>query len=156
MTSILQQNCHIIEPLAEKTWGRGWVVLVVIQNGGTFYSFYKEEIGERLAKTQHEQQEVQLHGRYLIFGEYLQNLLPPKLSDKHALSKVNLTSMKVSMFQLVFKLGIQLFWMNNKTIIEFSFRIIWGVMEISDGGRPRRKTPSEISIILQMILSLIQ
>ena len=153
MTSILQQNCHIIEPLAEKTWGRGWVVLVVIQNGGTFYSFYKEEIGELLAKTQHEQQEVQLHGRYLL---YLQNPLSPKLSDKHALSKMNLTSMKVSMFQLVFKLGIQLFWMNNKTIIEFSFRIIWGVMEISDGGRPRRKTPSEISIILPMILSLIQ
>ena len=66
-------------------------------------------MAELLAKTQHEQQEVQLHGRYLIFGEYLQNPLSPKLSDKHALSKMNLTSMKVSMFQLVFKLGIQLF-----------------------------------------------
>ena len=29
MTSIMQQNCQIIERLAEKTWGRGWVVLVV-------------------------------------------------------------------------------------------------------------------------------
>ena len=31
--------------------------MVVIQNGGTFYSFHKEEIGEPLAKTQHKQQE---------------------------------------------------------------------------------------------------
>ena len=72
----------------------------MIQSGGTFYSFYKEEIGELLAKTQHEQQEVQLHGRSLLFGEYLQNPLSPKLSDKHALSKMNLTSMKVACFSL--------------------------------------------------------
>ena len=26
---IVQQNCQIIEPLTEKTWGRGWVVIVV-------------------------------------------------------------------------------------------------------------------------------
>ena len=29
MTSIVQQNCLGIERLTEKTWGRGWVVLVV-------------------------------------------------------------------------------------------------------------------------------
>ena len=50
--------------------------------------------------------------------------------------------------------------MNNKTIIEFDFRIIWRIMEISDGvicrgRRPRRLTPSSISIILHKILSLI-
>ena len=27
----------------------------------------------------------------------------------------------------------ELFWMNNKTIIEFGFRIIWRIMEISEG-----------------------
>ena len=57
-------------------------------------------------------------------------------------------------------LNYELFWMNNKTIIEFGFRIIWRIMEISKGVirlglRPRRITPSSISIILHKILSLI-
>ena len=51
------------------------------------------------------------------------------------------------------------FWKNNKTIIEFGFRIIWTIMEISEGVirlgvRSRRITPSSISIILHKILSL--
>ena len=50
--------------------------------------------------------------------------------------------------------------MNNKTIIEFGFRIIWGTMEISEGFislglRPRRITLSSISIILYKVLSLL-
>ena len=50
--------------------------------------------------------------------------------------------------------------MNNKTIIEFGFCIIWRIMEISEGVirlglRPRWITPSSISIILHKILSLI-
>ena len=50
--------------------------------------------------------------------------------------------------------------MNNKTIIEFGFCILWRIMEISDGvirfgQRPRRITPSSISIILHKIFSLI-
>ena len=50
--------------------------------------------------------------------------------------------------------------MNNETIIEFGFCIIWRIMEISGGVirlglRPRRITPSAISIILHKILSLI-
>ena len=27
----------------------------------------------------------------------------------------------------------KLFWMNNKTIIEFGFRIIWRIMEMEEG-----------------------
>ena len=43
--------------------------------------------------------------------------------------------------------------MNNKTILEFGFRVILRIMEISEGVirlglRPRRITPSSISIIL--------
>ena len=30
-------------------------------------------------------------------------------------------------------LNQELFWMNNKTIIEFGFRIIWRIMEILEG-----------------------
>ena len=57
-------------------------------------------------------------------------------------------------------LNYELFWMNNKTIIEFGFRIIWRIVEISEGVihlglQPRRITPFSISIILHKILSLI-
>ena len=45
--------------------------------------------------------------------------------------------------------------MNNKTIVEFGFRIIWRIMEISEGIiRPGWLKSSLISIILQMILNL--
>ena len=30
-------------------------------------------------------------------------------------------------------LNKELFWMNNKTIIELGFRIMWRIMEISEG-----------------------
>ena len=30
-------------------------------------------------------------------------------------------------------LNKELFWMNNKTVIEFGFGIIWRIMEISEG-----------------------
>ena len=46
--------------------------------------------------------------------------------------------------------------MNNKTIIEFGFLIIWRILDISEGVirlglRPRRITPTSISIILHKI-----
>ena len=42
--------------------------------------------------------------------------------------------------------------MNNKTIVEFGFRIIGRIMDISEGViRLGRITPSEISIILHKI-----
>ena len=60
---------------------------------------------------------------------------------------MNLTSIEVSIDRgklvLAMFLNKELFWMNNKTIIEFDFRIIWKIMEIS------------ISIILHKILNLI-
>ena len=50
--------------------------------------------------------------------------------------------------------------MNNKTIIEFGFPIIWRIMEISEGVirlglASRRITLSSISKILHKIVSLI-
>ena len=45
--------------------------------------------------------------------------------------------------------------MNNITIIELGFGIIWRIMEISEGVIRRVRTTSSISIILQKILSLI-
>ena len=58
------------------------------------------ETGELLAKNIAKTSRRQLDGRHLLFGEYLQNgktLVSPKLADKHALSKMNLTSIDVSM-----------------------------------------------------------
>ena len=46
---------------------------------------------------------------------------------------MNLTSMEVTKHVLAMFLYLKLFWMNNKTIIEFAFRIIWRIMEISEG-----------------------
>ena len=34
---------------------------------------------------------------------------------------------------LLLLLLLLLFWMNNKTIIEFGFRIMWRIMEIEEG-----------------------
>ena len=59
-----------------------------------------------------------------------------------------------------FKNG-EIFWMNNKAIIEFGFRRIWRILQISEGVihlglRPLWITPSLICRILRILLSLIQ
>ena len=55
----------------------------------------------------------------------------------------------------------EVFWMNNKAIIEFGFRWIWRMLQISEGvihlgRRPLWITPSLICRILHILLSLIQ
>ena len=55
----------------------------------------------------------------------------------------------------------EIFWMNNKAIIEFGFRRIWRILQISEsvihlGLRPLWITPSLIYRILHILLSLIQ
>ena len=55
----------------------------------------------------------------------------------------------------------EIFWMNNKAIIEFGFRRIWRILQISEGVihlglRPLWKTPSLICRILHILLSLSQ
>ena len=68
---------------------------------------------------------------------------------------MNLTSMEVLKHALAMFLNSELFRMNNITIIELGFAIIWRIMEISEGVIRRVRTTSSISIILQKILSLI-
>ena len=85
-------NCQTIEPLTEKTWGRGRVVLVVSTKWG---NISLEGKGELLAKNMAKTARRQLAGRHLLFGEYLHK-------RKRTLSKMNLTSMRVSMFLLWF------------------------------------------------------
>ena len=55
----------------------------------------------------------------------------------------------------------EIFWMNNKAIIEFGFLRIWRILQISEGVihlglRPQWITPSLICRILHILLSLIQ
>ena len=50
MTSIMEQNCQIIERLIKKTWRRGWVVLVMNSKWQIISLISGEEIGELLAK----------------------------------------------------------------------------------------------------------
>ena len=55
----------------------------------------------------------------------------------------------------------EIFWMNNKAIIEFGFRRIWRILQISEGVIhlglwPLWITPSFISRILHILLGLIQ
>ena len=55
----------------------------------------------------------------------------------------------------------EIFWMNNKAIIEFGFRRVWRILQISQGVIhlglwPLWITPSLICRILHILLSLIQ
>ena len=55
----------------------------------------------------------------------------------------------------------KIFWMNNKAMIEFGFRRIWRILQISEGVihlglRPLWITSSLICRILRILLSLIQ
>ena len=63
MTSILQHNCQNTGQLTEKTWGRGWVVF------GSEYKMAEHFTRFAIATTLI----IQLGGRHLLLGEYLQN-----------------------------------------------------------------------------------
>ena len=71
-----------------------------------FTRFTSEELGQLLAKNSKNSKKTTrwtTSANWRIFAE-LDNPLSPKLADKYALSKMNLTSIEVTMFELVFKL----------------------------------------------------
>ena len=77
MTSIMQQNCQIIdiktvhqEPEDEVELFE-WYKMVEL-----FYSIHKEEIGKCLAKNTKYKTRRQLDRQHLLFAEYLQNWKP--------------------------------------------------------------------------------
>ena len=91
---------QVIEPLTERTWGRGWVVLLVRTKWRncrrTFYSFHGEILSKNIARTARRQ----LDGQHLLFGVYLQtwadlNLLNFPIKVRY---RYELASTKVSMF----------------------------------------------------------
>ena len=117
---------QVIKPVTEKSWGRGWVVLVgrtKWQNcRGTFYSFKCDIFSKNMAITARRQ----LDGQHLLFGVYLQtwadlNLLNFPIKIRYG---YELTSTEVSM--------LYLFW-RHRTIIELGFRRIWRILLILEG-----------------------
>ena len=69
----------------------------MIQNGGTFHSVHEEEIGELLAKNTARKVRRQLDDICYLENIYrTEKPLSPKLADKHALSKMNVTSKEVN------------------------------------------------------------
>ena len=90
-------DCSAKKQLTEKTWER-----VALVNGETFNSFHREVIGELLAKNMARTARRQPDGRHLLFEQYLRNWTTVYLLNltinMHALTKMNLTSMDVSMF----------------------------------------------------------
>ena len=72
MTSKVQPKLQTIEPLTEKTWGRGWVVLIErtkwLTFGETPCSFHGEILSKIIPRTARRQ----LDGRHLLFRVYLQ------------------------------------------------------------------------------------
>ena len=136
------EKWQIIEPLAEKTWGRDRV-LFEVSNGGTFYSFHDELLSKNIARTARRQ----LDGRKLLFGDICRpeqlfifiSHLSPKHPDKDALYLIwtNIDGGK-------HVLAYYYFWINNKAIIEFGFRRIGRIMQIEEGliHRGRLNTPN--------------
>ena len=119
---------QVIELLTEKTWGRGWVILVIRTKWrncrGTFSSFHCEILSKNIARTARRQ----LAGQHLLFGVYLQtwadlNLLNFAIKMHY---RYELTSTEATLL-------LELFWRNNKTIIEFSFPRIWRILQIEEG-----------------------
>ena len=83
MTSIVQQNCQIIEPLTEKTWGRVWVVLVVIAK---WRNIYCELLSKNIARIVKRTTRPTISAIWSTFAE-LNSPLSSKLPDKLALSR---------------------------------------------------------------------
>ena len=74
MRSILQHDCQKTGQLTEEALETRLICSGrATENCGTFYSFREEEIGELRAKSMLRTARIQLAGRHLLFGEYLQN-----------------------------------------------------------------------------------
>ena len=126
----------VIEPLTEKTWERGSVVLVV----STKWLNSQRNIllvSQRNVVYKHDKNSMKTDDIC-----YLENICRPeqiffffKLPDKDALSIWTY----IACFSLF--LNLELFWRNNKTIIEFGFRRIWRILQILEGGIHRDRRP---------------
>ena len=123
---------EVIEPLTVKTWGRGWIVLVVRTKWrncrGTFYSSHGKIFSKNIARTEEDNSTDNICYEYICWPEQTLTKLSP---DKDALS-ICLNRPRIACFSLF--LNLELFWRNNKTIIEFAFRWIWRVLpQIEEG-----------------------
>ena len=70
----------------------------------------------------------QLERRHLLFGEYLRSCTTLNVHYESVEDELNIDG---GAHVLAMFLNKELFWMNNKTIIELGVCIIWRIMEIS-------------------------
>ena len=133
-------------PLTETTWGRGCVALVVKTKMADISLILRVSTGRNNSYKHGKNVTArrQLEGRHLLYGEYYFAKLN---NPKRALSKMNLTSMDRWRKQIL-------------AMFFFFFELSYHMKYYGDLGgcyppRPRRITPSSISIILHKILSLI-
>ena len=105
---------QIIEPLTKKTWGRDWIVLVVRTKWrncwGKFYSFHGEILFKNIARTARRQLDGHL---LLIWSIYI---CRPEQTLIRCIMDMNLDRSRLACFSLF--LNLELFWRNDKTIID--------------------------------------
>ena len=94
---------RVIEPSTEKTWGQGWVVLVV----RTKWRTVAEHFSRFTAKYC-----LLFRVNFPTWADFNVLNFPIKMHYRY-----ELTSTEVSMFKLFF-LNLEIFWNNNKTIIK--------------------------------------
>ena len=74
---------------------------------------------------------MQEYAKHMLSTFYYTEYLQEKKSVLDATEPKNRTVLK-KVHEEVCLLGIKIFWMRNKTIIEFSFRMLWRIMPISE------------------------
>ena len=111
---------QVIEPVNKKTWGRGWVVLVVGTKWrkcrGTFYLFHNKILSKNIT----EQQEYNSTDNTSAIWVYLQTRADLNLLNfPICIIDVNLHRPRLACFRLF--LNLELFWRNIKTILNSAF-----------------------------------
>ena len=74
---------------------------------------------------------MQEYAKHMLSTFYYTEYLQEKKSVLDATEPKNRTVLKKVHGEACL-LGIKIFWMSNKTIIEFSFRMLWRIMPISE------------------------
>ena len=115
----------------------------------------------KTARIIHHNQLV-LTKNFVILNRWRQKCSPPQIiepltekTSKRGYVFLTKSEMAANRFT-----SLKIFWMNNKAIIEFGFRRIWRILQISEGFihlglQPRWIKPSSTWKILHILFSLI-
>ena len=145
MVSKVQPGCRLLNRWPGKPGDEVELFWLFEQNGRTIAEHFTRFTAKYCLKTSQEQQEDNSTDNIC----YLEYICRPeqtlKFPIKRCLIDFNFHRPRLACFSLF--LNWELFWRNNKTIIEFGFRRIWRTLQISEGVihlaiRPRWMTPA--------------